>query len=167
MVGGVGADDEVRRDGEVYDSAAERWEALAGLMPVGRGMHALVAVAGGTLAIGDVGGGEGAASCSTKAAGSGSRCRAQKAGPAMTVNGRGAEVCVAVAGASLNEVKDNLPKEGKGQFARAHDLKVRGPLMVLAAANWSPLALSPRAALSPASIPALMPSHHQKRVPQN
>ena len=52
VVGGIGADSDFRADGKVFDPVTGRWEALPGNMAATRAYHALVAVAGGMIAIG-------------------------------------------------------------------------------------------------------------------
>ena len=64
VVGGMAADARRRRDGEVYDPTAGRWEPLGGAgMPSGRAGHAVVCVGGGMVAVG--GDDEGAVSSAT------------------------------------------------------------------------------------------------------
>ena len=52
VLGGIGDDGHRRRDGEVFDVVAGKWESLPDMLAARRGNHALVAVAGGMLAVG-------------------------------------------------------------------------------------------------------------------
>ena len=55
VVGGAGSDGKLRTDGAVFDPATGRWEELSDIVNL-RSHHAVVAVAGGMVAIGGTGG---------------------------------------------------------------------------------------------------------------